>query len=97
MSGPLRAFLNRSENNFLSVVLPDDVRTLGTRVTVETSKGTTYTREAVTSVGMMSDQTSTLVFGLGALDRVEKVTVRPVDGPVKVITQPLINQNLILN
>ena len=48
MNGPLRAFLNRSMANGISVTLPDSVQALGTQVTIETTKGKFSTKKIVT-------------------------------------------------
>ena len=96
MNGPARAFLNQSESNAISVVLPDNVQSLGTQVTVETGGSKTYTKEIVTSTGLMSDQTPTLFFGLGELTDVEKVSIRSANGKIRVIEHPPVNQRLIL-
>lgn len=97
MNGPVRAFLNRSTANGISVALPDTVQALGTRVTVETPSGRSYTKQSVTSVGMLSDQSPTLFFGLGAEREVARVHIQHPDGSVSVIEQPSVNQALIVH
>lgn len=96
MNGPTRAFLNRSTSNVIAVVLPDNVQTLGTLVTVESSGARSYSKEAVTSVGMLSDQSPTLFFGLGKETKVDRVSIQHPNGTRTVIENPPINQNLIL-
>lgn len=96
MDGPLRAFLNTSTANFITIVLPDSVASLGTRVTVETEKGTIYTREVIAGLGMLTDQTPELSFGLGATDKVLRVKIHRPDGQIDVIPTPEINKKLII-
>jgi len=96
MNGPLRAFLNRSGSNAISVVLPDTVQSLGTQVTVETRDSKSYTKQIVTSVGLLSDQSPTLFFGLGDATEVARVHIRHPNGNVSVIENPPINQKLII-
>jgi hypothetical protein len=85
--GPSRAYLNRSEGRAVVVRMPDDVRALGARVRVE-GAGRGYVREVSTSVGMGTDQTPDLVFGLGAADRAERVVIEWADGSTTRIDDP---------
>lgn len=94
MDGPARAFLNKTEANFVSVVLPDDVAALGTRVRVETPDGRRYTKEAMTSVGLMTDQTPELVFGLGTMRGPATIVLERSDGSVTVMDSVAINQKV---
>jgi hypothetical protein len=55
MDGPVRAFLNTSRRNFITLVVPDTVSALGTRISIETDRGKSYTRAAIGSVGMLTD------------------------------------------
>jgi len=96
MDGPVRAFLNKTRGNYITIVLPDSVASLGTKVTIQSSQGRSYTRVILNSVGMLTDQTPELTFGLGTLDRVDQVKIEYPDGTVKTIENPLINQKLFL-
>ncbi|WNM58025.1 CRTAC1 family protein [Candidatus Nitrospira allomarina] len=96
MNGPVRAFLNRSTANGIGIALPDSVQSLGTQVTVETTSGRSYTKQIVTSVGLLSDQSPTLFFGLGEEREVAKVHIQDPDGTVSIIEHPSINQSLIV-
>lgn len=96
MNGPLRAFLNRSTANSITVALPDNVESLGTQVTVETATAKSYTKQMVTSVGLLSDQSPTLFFGLGEEREVARIVIQHPDGTVSTIKHPSINQSLIV-
>ncbi|MDR4484121.1 MAG: CRTAC1 family protein [Nitrospirales bacterium] len=96
MNGPVRAFLNRSTANGISVAIPDTVQALGTQVTVETPKAKTYTKQVVTSIGLLSDQSPTLFFGLGEEREIARVVLQHPDGSVSVIEHPSLNQPLIV-
>jgi hypothetical protein len=89
MDGPVRAFLNRSNANSFTVTVPESPALLGTRVRVETSSGNSYTREVMTSTGMLTDQTPDLVFGLGSAERLERVVVSRIDGSTQIIDSPV--------
>ena len=88
MDGPLRAFLNTSKSGSFTVTVPEHAALLGTRVRIESSSGDSYTREVVTSTGLMTDQSPDLVFGLGADERVLRVIISHVDGSTQIIEAP---------
>jgi hypothetical protein len=88
MNGPLRAFLNRSTAKHFVVRVPDQAAFLGTRISIETSAGKSYTREVVTSTGMLSDQSPVLTFGLGDVEKVDRVVIDRPDGSRKIIESP---------
>jgi enediyne biosynthesis protein E4 len=88
MNGPVRAFLNRSRHHYLSISVPDRVVMLGARVRIETSRGSSHTKEIVTSTGLMTDQSPDLVFGLGDGDEVKRVVITYADGANKIIESP---------
>ncbi|MGB8221622.1 MAG: CRTAC1 family protein [Polyangiales bacterium] len=94
MDGPVRAFLNTSTGNYVTVVVPDTVAALGTRVRIKTENGESYTRDVIAGEGMLTDQTPELTFGLGKLDQVLSVTISRPNGETEVILAPPINQKL---
>jgi hypothetical protein len=88
MDGPVRAFLNKSLNNVFTVKVPETAKLLGTRVTIETSAGNSYTREVMTSTGMLTDHSPNLVFGLGANEQVDNVVIVGSDGKIENRVNP---------
>jgi len=72
--------------------VPDTVASLGTRISIETDKGRSYTREVVASAGMLTDQTPELAFGLGDLERVRRVVIQRPDGRTEAIPAPPVNR-----
>jgi hypothetical protein len=97
MNGPVRAFLNASRGNYITVAVPDTVAALGTRVSIETDKGKSYTRVVVAGAGMLTDQTPELTFGLGALDHVRSVTIQRPNGDSEIILAPPVNQKIVVD
>lgn len=96
MDGPVRAFLNTSSGNYITIVVPDSVARLGTRISIETDKGNSYTRDVIGSVGMLTDQTPELSFGLGDLERVLRVVVQHPGGQTEIILEPSINKRMVI-
>ncbi|MDA1060375.1 MAG: CRTAC1 family protein, partial [bacterium] len=80
LDGPVKAYLNNGgKNNFIVVMLRDDVRSIGAKVKVKAG-GHEFVQKYITSTGLLSDQSSNLYFGLGALSRVESVEIEYLDG-----------------
>ena len=96
MDGPVRAFLNKTRSNYITIVLPDSVASLGTKVSIESAQGKSYTRVISNSIGMLTDQTPEITFGLGSLNTVDRVIVEHLDGTIKTINNPPINQKIFL-
>ena len=91
--GPSRAYLNRSEGRAVVVGMPDVPASLGARVRLE-GEGALYTREVASSSGLGSDQSTDLVFGLGASVRAKRLVVDWPDGRTLVIENPPTNQRI---
>lgn len=92
IDGPVRGFLNTAPGNYVTIVVPDTVASLGTRISIETDQGTSYTRTAIGSVGMLTDQTPELTFGLGRLERIRRAVIQRSNGQTEVIAAPPINK-----
>lgn len=91
MDGPVRAFVNRETGNFINVELPDTVASQGTSAYLETENGNSYTRQLLNSVGMLTDQSPTLTFGLGKVSEVKAINVTRPDGVTVRIANPPLN------
>jgi len=96
IDGPARAFLNTSQANYLTMVVPDSVAAIGTRITVETDTGKSATRAVIATVGMLTDQTPELSFGLGDRGRVVRVVIQRPNGQTEIIADPPINRKIRL-
>ena len=94
MDGPLRAFLNRSRENFVMVRLPDRADLVGTQVTLVFEDGRSPTHFVGNNVGIGTDQTSDIAFGLAGRDRVEQIVIDWPNGRRKIISDPPINQRI---
>lgn len=51
----------------------------------------------IKSVGMLTDQTSELTFGIGDLDSVQRVVIEKLDGTKKIIKNPSINKKILIS
>lgn len=88
---PSRAYLNRSDDNRVTMILPDAIQSLGTRVWLE-GAGAKYTREVVSTSGLGTDQTSALVFGLGRGTYAERLVIEWANGRQTVFDHPPVNR-----
>ena len=80
MVGPLKAFLNRSKGNFLTVKVPDRVDTLGATVKVTLKGGKTLSRQVIAATGLMTDPTPDVHFGLSQVSEIESVEIITLNG-----------------
>ncbi len=97
IDGPVRAFLNQSDNNFLKLTIPDTAEFLGMNVVLEFEGGSnSYTRQVMANVGMGSDQTPNLFFGLGKRDAIKALHIVRPDGSSTIIENPAINSTIEL-
>lgn len=95
-SGPSKAYLsNAGENNFLKVIIPNNAKSLGTRVDVERKDGVTISKQLMVGIGLMTDNGAEMTFGLGQSD-VRQVRVSWPSGKVDVIEDVEANTELVL-
>ena len=92
MEGVGRAFVNRSDNNFITLLFEDAPSTIGTRAYVVTSEGKSHERILHNNTGMSTDQWTGLTFGLGKIDEVKEVVVEWPDGMIQTLPAPTINE-----
>ncbi|NOS77747.1 MAG: CRTAC1 family protein [Nitrospira sp.] len=97
IDGPVRAFLNTATGNYITMVVPDTVANVGTRISIETDQGRSYTRAVIGSVGTMTDQTPELSFGLGRHDRVLRAVIQRPNGQTDIISAPPLNTKTVIH
>ena len=96
MDGPLRAMINQSNANFLTLELPDNAQMLGAKVILHLEDGTTLNRQVVASTGLMTDLSTDITFGLGSRDDVVKLEVTTLAGQHYLIERPALNETIRL-
>lgn len=97
IDGPARAFLNTAPGNYVTIVVPDTVANIGTAITLETTRGRSYTRAVVGTVGMLTDQTPELTFGLGHHEQVLRAIIQRPNGQTEVVSAPPINRKTAID
>ncbi len=80
MDGPLKAYLNKTTETFVTVRLPDAPAAAGALVRVTTDTGTVHERRLVTSTGLMTDPTPDLYFALPGAKGIARIEVTTLTG-----------------
>jgi len=85
-------------NNYLSFELTGEkanTKALGTQITIA-ANGQTFYQELVTSKGFQSSVDYSLNFGLGAIQKVDKINIQWPSGKQTKLTNVIVNQRLTL-
>ena len=96
MEGVGRAFINRSENNFITLLFEDTPEAIGAKAYVVTPEGESRVRILHNSTGMSTDQWTGLTFGLGENDLVLEAVIEWPDGDIERLSEPSINRSIIV-
>ena len=83
---------NGHGNNWLKLELPNTAKSLGAVATAKLSSGKVLTKHFITSEGLCSDSSHLLYFGLGQNERVEKIDIQYLTGPIQTLTDPGMNK-----
>ncbi len=94
-NGPVRAFLNLTQGNYIAIRVPDGVLSLGAVITVKAG-GRSYTRQITSAQGLTVDQPPVISFGLGDARSVEQVKIRWSNGRTTQKNNPTINKVLLM-
>jgi len=97
LDGKAKAFINKGgDKKFVKVKMPDKANLIGATVTVSTenSKITNYN---IVGEGLCSDQSNTLIFGLGDAKSIKSIKVSDAYGNVKVIDSIKINSTVVID
>lgn len=98
LNGAIRVFFNnKTDNNYIKVKLPNTVEYLGAKVTVVDEFGIKRTDYMITCEGLCTDQTHTLIFGMGKAVEVKFIEIKLVGNKTHTIENPKINSLIIVN
>ena len=99
LNGTATAFLsddkatNFTKNNFVKVQLADKTKYIGATVSVKTANGT-QTNYNIIGEGLCSDQSNTLIFGLGQETEITSITVNDSNGEIQEFKNLKLNSTL---
>ena len=88
---------NDDNNNFINVKIPDTLDFANSKIIVKTPNNEYVKEYIIGGVGLSSDTPSTLQFGIGKEENVEKVTIKFANPKFQEITidNPTINSTLV--
>lgn len=93
MNGPLEIYFNKEvKNNFINVRIPNNFTFENATVFVEPRFGKTQFRQNIRAIGLGSDKSRILSFGLGKNKSVKRFGIRTIYGDTFVKSNPEINQ-----
>lgn len=91
LDGPLKVFLsNGGDNNYIKVSIKKNAASLGAKVEVKTG-GNIYTQYLLSGEGLCSDQSETLIFGLGSQTDIKSITIYYPSGMVDSLEDVTVN------
>ena len=93
IGSPMKAKINRGgDANFIAVRFAETTKNVGAKVTITKADGSIQADVYVIGEGLVSDQTSTITFGLGTAKEVVSMLINYADGTSKTIKNPEINK-----
>jgi hypothetical protein len=96
LNGKVKAFINKGgDNNYVKVKFQDKPNLIGAAVTVVTDVGS-QTNYNVIGEGLCSDQSNTIIFGLGNAKSLESITIKDSNGNTQVLDSVKINTAVVI-
>lgn len=96
LNGDVKAFINNGgKANFLKITLQDKANLIGATVSVTTENGT-QTNYNIIGEGLCSDQSNTLIFGLGTAKTIKSVSVKDAQGQMQILNNSTINSTIVI-
>jgi hypothetical protein len=97
LNGDVKTFISKKgNNNFVKVQIADKAKYIGAVVTLKigNDKQTNYN---IIGEGLCSDQSNTIIFGLGNQTKVESLTIKDINGSVTEIKNIKVNGTVKVN
>lgn len=98
LNGPVKAYLNKNKdnNNYINVLLPDNLQFANATVTVTTPDSVQKKHHIIGGLGMAGDQSNMLSFGLAKTNKVNKVVIHTMSGKQYIKINPKINSIIVV-
>lgn len=96
LNGKPKAFISNNTTlkaGYLKVRIADKAKYIGATVTVKTTKNT-QTNFNIIGEGLCSDQSNTLIFGIGNLQQIVSLQIKDNNGNIQTIKNPKINTTI---
>jgi len=96
LDGRVKAFINKGGTaNYVKVKMPDTPNLIGATVTVTTDNNT-QTNYNIIGEGLCSDQSNTLIFGLGDAKTIQSITIKDTKGATQVLDSVVVNTTIVV-
>ena len=93
LAGDSQAYLNKGgEANYIAFRFPETAKYAGAKVTVTKNDGSILSDVYIIGEGLVSDQTSTLTFGLGNDTAIKEVNLKLPNGTSEAIANYSVNK-----
>ncbi|NOR28886.1 MAG: CRTAC1 family protein [Lutibacter sp.] len=97
LNGEVKGFMNNGGTaNYLKVKMKDAVNLIGAAITINT-ENSSQTNYNVIGEGLCSDQSNTLIFGLGTLETITSIVIHKTDGTNQTIEKVAINTTITID
>ncbi len=96
MIGPARAYklINKDNNNFINVKLPDTLDYANAKIIVKTPNNKLIQEFIIGGTGFSSDMSNLIQFGIGKENQVEYVKIKKINSEDQIINNPKINSTI---
>jgi len=97
LDGIVKAFINNGGNaNFLKVRMQDKANLIGAAVIVTTENGS-QTNYNIIGEGLCSDQSNTLIFGMGNAKKITSIVIKDTKGKSQLLENVALNSTIIID
>ncbi len=97
LDGPLKIFLSDGgSSNYVKVRIEKNAATLGAKIMLQV-EGNTYTQHLLSGEGLCSDQSNTLIFGLGQRTDIKSLTIYYPSRKVDSVAGATINKSYFIS
>jgi hypothetical protein len=97
LNGDTKAFISKKgQNNFVKVRIADKAKYIGAEITLTTKKHT-QTNYNIIGEGLCSDQSNTIIFGLGNETEIMSLSLKDINGFIKELDSVKVNATIIFD
>jgi hypothetical protein len=96
MDGPATVYLNKSQNNYLNIKLPQTVEFVNAKVMLDTGSKKMYQENIQGGVGFGGDHGNIIQFGLGKVSKIKEIRVYTMNNKQYSLKTPKINSTVTM-
>lgn len=92
MNGPVNAYLNKNNNNYVVVQMPSDAEFLNAKIVLDTGTKKIYKENIHGGLGFGGDDNDrNIIFGLGKLSKIKNIKIYTQNDKIYTIMNPRVN------